>query len=133
MIELAKSNGLIPDVLFQAHDFMTEQPVKGAKAYFMRMILHDYADPVCVEILGRLAKAMDGGSRVLVCEMVIPQRVGEADFPAAVLDQCVLAMGGKERTEAGFKKLFEAVGIELMQVWRVPGVPGACVEGRLKA
>jgi hypothetical protein len=132
VIELAKSSGLSVDVQLQAHDFMTEQPVKGAKAYFMRMILHDYPDPVCVEILGRLAEAMDAGSRLLVCEMVIPQRVGELDFPAAVLDQCVLSMGGKERTEAGFKKLFEAAGIELVKVWRVPGVPGACVEGRLK-
>jgi hypothetical protein len=71
-------------------------------------------------------------SRVLACEMVIPQRVGKADFPAAVLDHCVLAMGGKERTEAGFKGLFESIGMELVQVWRVPGVPRACVEGRLK-
>jgi hypothetical protein len=133
VIEMAKSGGALPPgVQFMPHDFMAEQPVKGAKAYFMRMILHDYADPVCVEILGRLAKAMEKESRVLICEMVIPQRVGEADFPAAVLDQCVLAMGGKERTEAGFRKLFESVGMELVQVWRVPGVPGACVEGRLK-
>jgi len=47
--------------------------------------LHDYADLVCVDILGRLAEAMEKGSGVLACEMVIPQRVGKADFPAAVL------------------------------------------------
>lgn len=41
-------------------------------------------------------------------------------------------MGGKERMEAGFKGLFESIGMELVQVWRVPGVPRACVEGRLK-
>jgi hypothetical protein len=104
----------------------------GAKAYFMRMIMHDYADPVCVDILSHLARAMSLNSRVLVCDMVLPQRVGEADFPAAVLDQAVMTMGGKERTEAGFKSILESAGIELVQVWRVPGVPGACVEGRLK-
>lgn len=132
VIEMAKASGALPDVTLMPHDFRTEQPVKGAKAYFMRMILHDYADSVCIDILSRLAKAMVLDSRILVCEMVIPQRVGEADFPAAVLDQCVLTMGGKERTEAGFKSLFEYAGIELVQVWTVPGVPGACVEGRLK-
>jgi hypothetical protein len=96
------------------------------------MIMHDYADSVCVDILSHLARAMSINSRVLVCDMVLPQRVGEADFPAAVLDQAVMTMGGKERTEAGFKSILESVGIELVQVWRVPGVPGACVEGRLK-
>jgi hypothetical protein len=43
-----------------------------------------------------------------------------------------MTMGGKERTEEGFKRLFGGAGMELVQVWRVPGVPGACVEGRLK-
>lgn len=99
----------------------------------MRMILHDYADAVGIQILTQLAKSMSPESRVLVCEMVLPARVGEADFPAAVLDQAVMTMGGKERTEAGFRKMFEAAGIELVNVWRVPGVPGACVEGKLKA
>ena len=94
--------------------------------------MHDYADSVCTEILTHLAKAMAPDSRVLVCDMVVPQRVGEADFAAAVLDQAVMTMGGKERTEDGFKTLFSAAGIEFFRTWRVSGVPGACVEGRLK-
>jgi hypothetical protein len=98
----------------------------------MRMILHDYADAVGVQILTRLAAAMVPDSRVLICEMVIPSRVNEADFPAAVLDLAVMTMGGKERTEQGFAKMLEAAGLELVKVWRVPGVPGGCVEGRLK-
>jgi hypothetical protein len=133
MIEMAKAGGLLPEgVVLAGHDFTTKQPVKGSKAYFMRMVMHDYADPVCVVILSQLAKAMGPDSRVLICEMVLPQRVGEADFASAVLDQAVMTMGGKERTEAGFKSLLEGAGLELVQVWRVPGVPGACVEGELK-
>lgn len=57
--------------------------------------------------------------------------MGEADVGAVVLDQCVMSIGGKERTEEGFRKLFKAAGLELVKVWRVPGVTGACVEGRL--
>lgn len=98
----------------------------------MRMILHDYADAICIDILSHLAHSMAPDSRVLICDMVLPQRVSEADFPAAVLDQAVMTMGGKERTEQGFRTLFEGAGMELVHVWRVPGVPGACVEGRLK-
>lgn len=99
----------------------------------MRMIMHDYADPVCINILSQLAKAMAPDSRVLICDMVIPDRVNEATFASAVLDQAVMAMGGKERTEGGFKKILEAAGLELVKVWRAPGVPGGCVEGKLKA
>jgi hypothetical protein len=39
MIEMAKGGGLLPEgVVKQGHDYMTEQPVKGAKAYFMRIL-----------------------------------------------------------------------------------------------
>ena len=96
------------------------------------MILHDHSDDVAIQILHRLADAMSPDSRVLVCELVLPQRVTEVDLGAAVLDQCVMSIGGKERTEEGFRKIFEAAGLELVRVWRVPGVTGACVEGRLK-
>ncbi|PNP83461.1 hypothetical protein FNYG_03024 [Fusarium nygamai] len=133
VIQLAKSKKTLPDdVQLVEHDFMTEQPVKGAKAYFMRMILHDYADAVGIQILTRLAEAMKPYSRVLICEMVLAPRVEEADFASAVLDQAVMTMGGKERTEAGFQKMFDASGLELVKTWRVPGVPGGCVEARLK-
>ncbi|KAF5612641.1 O-methyltransferase B [Fusarium tjaetaba] len=133
VIQLAKSKKTLPDdVQLVEHDFMTEQPVKGAKAYFMRMILHDYADAVGIQILTHLAEAMKPYSRVLICEMVLAPRVGEADFASAVLDQAVMTMGGKERTEAGFQKMFDASGLELFKTWRVPGVPGGCVEARLK-
>ncbi|KAL6365452.1 hypothetical protein LRP88_01446 [Fusarium phalaenopsidis] len=133
VIQLAKSKENLPEsVQLVEHDFMEEQPIKGAKAYFMRMILHDYADPTSTRILSRLAEAMSPDSRVLICEMVLPPRVGEADFASAVLDQAVMTMGGKERTEEGFKKILEAAGLELIHTWRVPGVPGGCAEGRLK-
>ncbi|EEU36493.1 uncharacterized protein NECHADRAFT_81295 [Fusarium vanettenii 77-13-4] len=133
VIQLAKSKENLPEsVQLVEHDFMEEQPIKGAKAYFMRMILHDYADPTSTRILSRLAEAMSPESRVLICEMVLPPRVGEADFASAVLDQAVMTMGGKERTEEGFKKILEAAGLELVHTWRVLGVPGGCVEGRLK-
>ncbi len=133
IIQMARASDVLPkDLILMEHDFRTEQPVKGAKAYFMRMIMHDYADEVCVDILSRIAEAMVPDSRVLICDIVLPQRVGEADFPAAVLDQAVMTMGGKERTEEGFRRLLEGSRLELVKVWRAPGVPGACVEGKLE-
>ncbi|KAK5654304.1 hypothetical protein OQA88_7482 [Cercophora sp. LCS_1] len=131
VVELAK--GIVKaGVRVEEGDFTGVQGIKGARAYFMRMILHDYADEVCVGILKNLAEAMNEESMVLVCEMVLGQQVGEADFAGAVMDLAVMTMDGKERTVEGFRGLFEAAGLELVSVWRAEGVPGGVVEGRLK-
>ncbi|PFH62694.1 hypothetical protein XA68_12372 [Ophiocordyceps unilateralis] len=135
VIELSKINGALPaEVQRIHHDFMTEQPVKGAKAYFMRMIIHDWPDAVCVQILAHLAAAMALDSRVLIFDSVLPQRVDEANFFAAVVDHAVMAIAGKERTEEDFSALLNEAGLELVRVWQVPGNSGAgaCIEGRLR-
>ncbi|KAG8988229.1 hypothetical protein FRB90_002886 [Tulasnella sp. 427] len=64
---------LIPDgrVVLQRHDFFQPQPVKGAAVYFMRFILHDWKDDLCVEILKRLHDAASSTSRLLVVEAVV--------------------------------------------------------------
>ncbi|KAK2927268.1 O-methyltransferase domain [Fusarium oxysporum f. sp. vasinfectum] len=111
VIQLAKSKKTLPEgIQLVEHDFMTEQPVKGAKAYFMRMILHDYADAIGIQILTRLAEAMKPYSRVLICEMVLAPRVGEADFASAVLDQAVMTMGGKSVLKQGFRRCLTLLG-----------------------
>lgn len=58
-------------------------------------------------------------------------RCGEADLPAIAMDVAMLSMGGKERTEAGFRKVFAAAGMELVKVWRASFGAGALVEARL--
>ncbi|KAI9167216.1 hypothetical protein HJFPF1_03341 [Paramyrothecium foliicola] len=64
---------------------------------------HDYHGlNFCIHILIRLAVVMSADSRILNCEMVLPARVGEADFPAAVMDQAVMTMGGKKHRKEGF-------------------------------
>ena len=98
----------------------------------MRFITHDYGDEAAINILTQVAKAMAPDSRILIGDQVIPERAGEADVSAAILDQMMLCIGGKERTEAGFKFLLENSGLELFKVHRVEGTAGALVEARLK-
>lgn len=115
------------------HDFWTPQPVKGAKAYFLRRIIHDYADAPCTTILSHLRDAMAPDSKVLIADMVMPRRVDEADLPAAAMDNCVMVMGGKERTADGMKKIIEAAGLKFVKVWqsREGGATGNIVEATL--
>ena len=98
----------------------------------MRRIIHDYSDANVITILKQLANAMKPDSRVLIADFVIPERVGEADLGAVAMDNTVMAMGGKERTEAMFQDILDKSGLELVKVWRASfGVQGL-VEARLK-
>lgn len=55
----------------QVHDFFTPQPVRGARAYFMRSVLHDWPEELCRTILGHLRDAMEPGySRILISDCV---------------------------------------------------------------
>lgn len=98
----------------------------------MRRIIHDYSDVNDVTILRHLAHAMKADSVILIADFVIPARVGEADLGAAAMDNTVMAIGGKERTEAMFQDILYKSGLELVKVWRPSfGVQGL-VEARLK-
>lgn len=55
----------------QAYDFFTPQPIKGARAYFMRSVLHDWPDELCRKILGNVKEAMEPGySKILISDCV---------------------------------------------------------------
>lgn len=58
---------------FQAHDFTQPQPVRGADAYLLRMILHDWPDGEAAKILRNIVAAMDKvNSRLLIMDTVLP-------------------------------------------------------------
>ncbi|KAH0846140.1 O-methyltransferase [Fonsecaea pedrosoi] len=135
-IAQAQNSKLLPEgVTAMVHDFWTPQPVKGAKAYFLRRVVHDYSDENCVKILAHLREAMGPDSKVLIADMVMPKRVHEADLPAAAMDNTVMVMGGKERTADGFNKILEAAGLKMVKIWhsREGGATGNIVEAMLPA
>lgn len=102
------------------HDFNTPQPVKNAKAYHMRFIMHDYPDDRCIEILTHIRGAMGPDSKVLIADMIVPDKVDEESIRCAALDLVLLHTGGKERTVAGFEKILSAAGLKLHKVWLQP-------------
>jgi hypothetical protein len=63
---------LAPRFEWMGYDFFSpQQPVRGAAAYFLRHILHDWSDEYCVRILGPIVEAMlpGGASRLLICDV----------------------------------------------------------------
>jgi hypothetical protein len=60
-------------VEFMVHDFLTEQPVRGADVYFLRWVLHNWSDKDAVRILRSLVPALKTGARIVVCDTVLPR------------------------------------------------------------
>lgn len=95
-------------------DFFDSVP-EGGDVYLLSMILHDWDDGNATRILDNVASAMREGSRVVVVDAVIP----EGDIPhfAKVLDIVMFAiLGGQERTEVEWARLFEGSGLRLTEV-----------------
>ncbi|KAF3025037.1 hypothetical protein E8E14_014355 [Neopestalotiopsis sp. 37M] len=65
-------NGLAGRVRFMAHDFLTPQPVANAEVYLFRLILHNWSDNYCIQILRNLIPALKSGARVVVVDNVAP-------------------------------------------------------------
>ena len=103
----------------QAYDFfLTPQPVVGARAYFMKRVLHDWSDQECVIIMGRVRDAMkEGHSRLLIHERVVPDSGCRPRI--AALDMVMMGLpGGKERTESEWKSLIDEVGgLKIEHIW----------------
>ncbi|KAL4997402.1 S-adenosyl-L-methionine-dependent methyltransferase [Aspergillus recurvatus] len=100
-----------------SHDFFTEQPVKGARAYYMHSVLHDWADADCRRILSNLVPAMERGySKILINENVIPST--NAYWETTSLDIIMMAdFASQERTEKQWHALVESVGLRIVKIW----------------
>lgn len=95
-------------------DMFEEVPV--ADVYFMKKILHDWADEECVEILSTIHEVAPSDARVFIVEDVLPGP--ETPHQSKLWDlQMMLMIGGRERTKSEFASLFERSGWQLADVW----------------
>ena len=99
------------------YDFFTEQPVKGARAYYFRNICHDWPDEACVRFLSNTAKAMEKGySRILIDEYVLPDT--RAPIRGSSMDFLMLMFcSGIERTRHQWEDLLDRCGLQIVRVW----------------
>ncbi|KAF2738874.1 S-adenosyl-L-methionine-dependent methyltransferase [Polyplosphaeria fusca] len=116
VVKVGETN--VPDdvkdrVQFMAHDFFTEQPIKGADVYLMRWILHDWSDEYASKIVKALVPALKKGARLLVHEYVVPEPgKGSAASQLSFRWMDVMIRGlcnGKERDEQDWEALFARV------------------------
>ncbi|KAI1323729.1 S-adenosyl-L-methionine-dependent methyltransferase [Xylariaceae sp. FL0255] len=98
-----------------AYDFFKPQPIKGARAYYMRNVLHDWPEHKCVEILNNIKPAMTSDSRILIDEMVVPEVA--APWRSTQLDLTMgSAYAAAERTLPEWEALVEKAGLKIPEV-----------------
>jgi hypothetical protein len=131
-IEYVRSDELASRCEVMAGDFFGVLP-RGADAYILKNVIHDWNDAQATAVLGNVAQAMAPGGKVLLIEMVIPQPGGEWSQIIAGSDLNMLVnTGGQERSAAEFRRLFEGAGLELKQIV-LTRTPWSVLEGVRRA
>lgn len=103
----------------------------GAPIYFLRRILHDWADASSATILRRIADAMDRElpSRLVIAEQILPTRGISSE--SALVDTVMMTFTGMERTEKQWGELLTQAGLKAVNFYRAPGTPFGAVEAVL--
>jgi demethylsterigmatocystin 6-O-methyltransferase len=103
---------LIEGIEFQEHDFFTPQPIKGAKFYYLRHILHDWTNEDSIGILQNLIPALSPESRIVIDEVVLPDT--NVPWQCAFMDLSMsAALGGCERSQEEWEGLLSRAGLQI--------------------
>jgi hypothetical protein len=100
-VEPAERLTIVPGNVF-------DDPLPAADVHVLSQIIHGWPDAGAAQILRRCAEATPW---ILLVEGVLPERpsAGDASFDLFMLT----LTGGRQRTEAEFRRLVESVGLEL--------------------
>jgi hypothetical protein len=100
---------------FVAGDFFQSVP-SGGDAYLLKHVIHDWDDEKAAAILRSCRRAMDRAAKLLIVEGIYPQRIDaslESRGAAANDVNMLVCTGGRQRSEAEFRALFDAAGFKL--------------------
>jgi hypothetical protein len=98
-----------------------ESVPSGADAYLLKSVLHDWNDNRAAVILTNCRRAMAGRGKLLVVERILPERMqqsAEHRWMAASDLGMMVAVSGRERTEADFRALFCSTGFTATRIAR---------------
>jgi len=128
IIEQVKANPMpgFDGIGVESYDFFTPQTIRGARAYYLRNILHDWPTHKCAEILANIKSGMTEDSVLLIDEMVLPER--DAPWRTAQLDMVMMTcFGATERTEAEWRALLDDAGLKITKIWKYTDECEDCV------
>jgi hypothetical protein len=92
---------------------------EGGTLYTLSKIIHDWSDDHAIAILKSCHRAMKDTAKLLLVEIILPARVEQsvALQRAFMLDvHMMVTTGGRERTEAEYRRLLEAASFEVIRI-----------------
>jgi O-methyltransferase domain len=103
-------------------DFFKAVP-SGGDAYMLKHVIHDWDDARALTILKTCHRAMVANGRLLLIEGVYPPRIDpslESRGAAANDVNMLVCTGGRQRSEAEFRALFDAAGFRVTKIVPTP-------------
>lgn len=94
---------------------------EGGDAYLLKGVIHDWPDQDAIKILRNTHRAMGPKGTLLLIENLI-----DAHRPVGMIELLMLAIGGRERTEANFRSLLAAAGFAITRI--VPAEGASVIE-----
>lgn len=88
----------------------------GGDAYLLKSVLHNWDDERCAAILRRCREAMSPRARLVVVERVVAERPGASPRNQSIARSdlnMLVALSGRERSEAEFGNLLRAAGFRV--------------------
>ena len=83
----------------------------------MKLIIHDWEDEKCIQLLANCRRNMRGNGRVICIDSVLPPMGSTGAMSAKFRDLLMLVLiTGRERTEAQWQQLYKAVGLEIRSI-----------------
>ena len=132
-LRLFEKSGVADRCEFRAVDMFEALP-PGADAYIIKSVIHDWDDEKSLDILRNCRAAMREGSRLLIVEVIVPDRPGTSplDHMISGTDLNMLVVtGGRERTESEYRALVEAAGLKLARIVPTPAAMSV-IDARLR-
>ncbi|KAL6230589.1 hypothetical protein BDW75DRAFT_244672 [Aspergillus navahoensis] len=118
------------------HSMFEPQPIRGAKVYYMRRVLHDWPDKQALMALSHIREAMARDSVLIIHDYTFPDGhdgPGVLPFAAIVDFQLMELMSSHERTQQQWVTLLEKAGLKVAKVYkgRSDALPSAVFEATL--
>ncbi|KKK15907.1 O-methyltransferase [Aspergillus rambellii] len=102
------------------HDFFKKQPIQGACTYLVRRCLHNWPQDRVIEILKNIATAMEPNkSRLLIEEIIVPEE--KPGIEEGWMDLIMMSIGAKQRTMKEWETVLRLAGLEVKNVYQLPG------------
>jgi demethylsterigmatocystin 6-O-methyltransferase len=126
----------VANIELKVYDIFTPEPIKGlnsisyigwvwyltsltrytgARAYYMRKILHSFADTNCLKILANIKAGLEEDSVIMIDETVLPEE-GTRPRGAQHDIEVLMSVGAKERSKLEWEQLLNEAGLRLLEV-----------------